>query len=109
MQDLNISSQNKTVELVSGYPLYVRAPKGKLINLDASPEETVSTLNSCLAFWEGMPLKQQRLMFIGQAMDDNFTLKHCNLPRGGVNKMDKYIRKPDGDTVMVKPHPNPEP
>ena len=69
------------VELVSGYPLYVRTPKGKLLNLGASPEETVGSLKSRLAFWEGVPVNKQRLMFNGTAMDDNRTLKHYNVPK----------------------------
>ncbi len=41
-------------------------------------------------------------------MNDNRTLKHYNVPKGGVvhlnpDKMGMYIRKPDGNTVLVKP------
>ena len=115
LSDLNISSQNNTVESVSGYPLYVRTLTGKLINLDASPEETAGgSLKSYLAFWEGVPVNQQRLMFNGNIgpMDDNRTLKHYSVPKGGVvhlnpDKYGIYIRKPDGTTVLVNPHPNP--
>ena len=107
LSDLNISSP---VELVSGYPLYVRTLTGKLINLDASPEETVGSFKSRLTFWEGVPVNQQRLMFNGQAMGDNRTLKHYNVPKGGEvhlkpDKMGMYIRKSDGNTVLVEPSP----
>jgi hypothetical protein len=99
--------------LVPGYPLYVRTPKGKLINLIASPKETVGSLKSRLAFWEGVPVNQ-RLMFNGQIMDDNCTSKHYNVPKGGVvhlnpDNMSMYIRKPDGNTELVNPHPHPHP
>jgi len=110
LSDLGVGSGN-TIDLVAGHPLYIKTPKGKLINLDASPEDTVGSLKSRLAFWEGIPEAQQRLMFHGQAMDDNRPLKHYNIPKGGVvhlnpDKMGMYIRKPDGNTMLVEVDPS---
>jgi hypothetical protein len=82
-----------------------------MISLDASPEDTVASLKSRLCFWEGIPTNQQRLMFHGQAMDDNRALKDYNIPKGGVihlnpDKMGMYIRKPDGNTMLVEVDPS---
>jgi len=110
LSDLNIGAGG-TIDLVAGHPLYVKTPKGKLVRLDASGEDTVASLKSRIQFWEGIPSGQQRLMFNGKALDNNRTLKEYNIPKGAVihlnpDKLGLYIRKPDGNTVLVEADPS---
>ena len=87
LQDYNIQSES-IIHLVlrrrSGvnWEIIVKTLTGKIITLLVESSNTIQNVKTKIQSKEGIPLKEQRLLFAGQQLEDNQTLSHYNVEKG---------------------------
>ncbi|BHF79510.1 hypothetical protein SprV_0702263000 [Sparganum proliferum] len=77
LSDYNIQKES-TLHLVlrlrGGMQIFVRTLQGKRITLDVEPSNKISEIKEMIYQREGIPAKQQRLVFAGKQLQDKVTL-----------------------------------
>ena len=54
---------------------------GKTLTIDAEPSDTIRTYKMFIQIVEGIPIKEQRLIFAGKQLEDNQTLYYYNIQK----------------------------
>jgi len=64
-----------------GVQIFVKKPCGKLITLDVEANDTIGHVKAVIQNKEGIPRKQQRLLFADADLDDDKTLSYYNIQK----------------------------
>ena len=62
-----------------GIHIYVKTLTGKTISLDINPWETVTDVKTKIHYREGIPIQQQRLIFEGKYLDNEYPVHFYNI------------------------------
>ena len=108
LTDCNI--QNKSTlhlyrRLQGNMSIYVKTPSEKTITLEVEPSNVIEELKAAIVDKEGIPLDQQRLVFAGEHLKNEWTLSECNIQRGStlhlVQRILIAIKTLRGNTVTT--------
>ena len=58
-----------------------KALTGKILTIDVEPNDTIRTYKMFIQIVEGIPIKDQRLIFAGKQLEDNQTLYYYNIQK----------------------------
>ena len=81
-------------------PLHVKTLTGETFNLEVEPTDMVVGVKFMIDEEEGIPLSQQRLIYVGRQLEDGSTLSDYNVPSGGT--MHLVLRLRGGMQIFVK-------
>ena len=86
--------------------IIVKLPKGKTINLDVMPEDTIDTIKAKVNEKEGIPPRQQRLIYSKIKLEDRNNLKSYKIQHGSTLNLDECmqisVRTPRGRTIELE-------
>ncbi|KAA6316376.1 MAG: putative ubiquitin, partial [Streblomastix strix] len=82
LQDYNIQNE-ATLHIVrrlcNGMQIFVKTLTNKIIELEVHEDDTIESVKQQIQDKEGIPTDQQRLVFVGEKLDDELTLQECNI------------------------------
>lgn len=61
--------------------IFLKTLTGKTLSLFVEPKDTIEQFKSFVLFCEGIPLKEQRLIFAGKQLEDNRTFADYNIQK----------------------------
>jgi ubiquitin C len=79
--------------------IHIITPEGKKISLNVDPNNTVEEIKKMVEDKEGIPPKDQRLLFNGKELDDGPTLNDCGIKHGSNLDLDLDL---EGMQIYVK-------
>ncbi|KAL7057124.1 hypothetical protein AAHC03_025630 [Spirometra sp. Aus1] len=102
LSDYNIQKES-TLHLVlrlrGGMQIFVRLLAGKTIKLDVEPSNKISEIKEMVNGREGIPAKEQRLIFAGRELKDDDTLLKCKVEKESTLHM--LLRLKGGMQILV--------
>ena len=85
--------------------IFVKTPTGKTITLKVEPNNVIEELKAAILDKEGIPIYQQRLVFAGMLLENQWTLSECNIQRGStlqlVLRISVALKTLRGKTVTI--------
>ena len=63
----------------SDMQIFVKLPKGKTITMDVGASHTINNIKAIIKDREGIPMKQQRLIYQDQQLEDGLTISGYNI------------------------------
>ena len=70
------------IRLKDGMQIFLKTLSGKTIVQDFWPTDPILTIKQRIQDVQGVPIKQQRLIYSGKELDDNITLQDYNIENG---------------------------
>jgi len=61
--------------------IFVKTLVGKTLTFDVTPSDTVHDLKCQIKGWDGIPVKQRRLIFTGRDLEDGRTFLDYNIEK----------------------------
>ena len=61
--------------------IFIKNLKGETITFDVQASNTIGNFKGQIQAKEGLPPKQQRLIFAGKQLEDSQTLSECNIKK----------------------------
>ena len=106
MSDYCIQKGSTLHLLNTGMQIYVKTLTDKIITINAEPSDTVWNIKQKFAEKEGVPVKQQRLIYAGRQIADFRTLSDCNIQDGSTlyivhtltNSIPLFVKTPNRQT-----------
>ena len=66
----------------NNHQIFVKTLTGKTINFDIQSSDTLYYLKSLIHLFEGIPIEDQRFMFLGKQLGEGGTLEDCKIQKG---------------------------
>lgn len=116
ISDYNVPDQATLVVNLRNYEVmvFLKTLTGQTIMLTVTPRDTVAQVKAKIEQQEGIPIRKQRLIFVGEQLhDDHFFLDyriehesavHLVLREG--NSFELYVRAPSGRSHVFEVDPN---
>ena len=70
-----------TVDLDNSMQIFVRTVEGKTIAVEVEPSDSIGRVKAKIREQEGVPVKEQRLIFRGKLLDNGQTLNDCKIQK----------------------------
>ena len=96
----NESTLHMLLRVRDGMPIFVKTLTGKTLTIKVEPSDTILVLKEIIQEKEGFPADQQRLMFAGKELEDQYTLSNYNIQNESTLHM--LLRVRDGMPIFVK-------
>ena len=96
----NESTLHMLLRVRDGMPIFVKTLTGKTLTIKVEPSDTILVLKEIIQEKEGFPADQQRLMFAGKDLEDQYTLSNYNIQNESTLHM--LLRVRDGMPIFVK-------
>jgi ubiquitin C len=94
--------EESTIHLIFN-KIYVKSIKGKNIELNFQPSDSIKNIKDKIHKIEGIPPDQQSLMFSGKELKENLTLSEYNIQRGSTLHLSSKIEcKEDLSQKIIK-------
>ncbi len=69
------------VKILKPFQVFVKTLTGKTLALDIGPENKVEDVKLLIQLEEGIPWKEQRLIFAGKQLEDGRTMNNYNMSK----------------------------
>lgn len=94
LKDYNIQSGSTlqlSLKVCESMKIFLKMPTGKKISLEEEPDTSVRNVKKTIENHQGIPRDDQRLIFVGQELKDDSTLKDYHIKNKSTLKLSAIV------------------